>query len=141
MLIKRNNKVKITNKNNYEVKVLIENIPYQENTKIYEYLIKNKDYDELDLKETSECWGYNIGNNPINLKWSNKIRKINPGDSFFIKPNTKHAFKNLDNKEGKVLIIQINPGEGNAFKELYLINKYVGEQGIKRIHTETTRWF
>ena len=95
----------------------------------------------------SDRWGYNIGDSDIIFEWSGgnvcRICRLNPGDSFFIKPGTLHAFKRIAgfHQNLKLLIIDIRPQLGDPYVELALIKKYAGEAGLKRVHTETTRWF
>ena len=109
-------------------------IPYQQKTRVEE-CETTREKEKID----SEIWGYNISNASFVLQWGSNEKEIGPGDSFFIRPNVQHSFKKKDG--AKLLIIEIRPEDGDSFAELALIHRYSGENGLKRAHTETTRWY
>ncbi len=110
------------------------NIPCQQKTRAEE-CETTREKEKID----SEIWGYNVGSAGFALQWGNNEKEISSGDSFFIRPNTQHTFRKKDG--GKLLIIEIRPEDGDPFTELALIHRYSGENGLKRAHTETTRWY
>lgn len=115
-------------------------------TKATELIIKGANGNEdIDGCYSSDRWGYNLGDSSVVLRWGDnkkpKVCLIEPGDSFFIKPGTVHTFRAVNNQTGKLLVIDIKPQEGDPNTELALIEKYAGDNGLKRVHTETTRWY
>ncbi len=128
--------------NDYAQIELINNIPYQPNTKAFECYIKaERTQRDLDSVVNSDRWGYNIGNVPVLLFWDKHNELLYPGDSFFIQPNIYHSFRNVDQRQGKLLVMEIKPETGDPLYELALINKYAGENGLERVHTETLQWY
>ncbi len=76
---------------------------------------------------------------------SGRLRPLNneivlgPGDSFIILPNTLHAFRNV--RKGELVVVDFKPSTGNPLEELASIARYAGKEALKRVHTETLRWF
>lgn len=87
----------------------------------------------------AERWGYNIGDKPVLLLWDSNENILQPGDSFFIKPKTPHAFRCTSN--AKLAVMEILPDSGDPMGEFALIYRYSGDRGLSRVHTENTRWF
>jgi len=111
---------------------------HQPNTKAEELTVSEF---VTELKD-SDRWGYNISNSDVVLRWGDNSVKLESGDSFFIKPGVTHSFVQMDmGHEGKLLIVDIKPQPGDLYVELALIEKYAGEAGLRRVHTETTRWY
>jgi len=75
---------------------------------------------------------------PFVMVWGSHEQIIGPGDSFFIKQGTQYGY---GNKYAKFLLIQINPVEGNPWKELAHIYSNSGEIGVRRAREETEQWF
>ena len=118
------------------------NVPHQLFTKSFEYsLKKGADEQSLDIKVDADRWGYNVGETDVALVWGGKQKIIEPGASFFIQPNVPHAFRNMNDLEGRLVVMEIRPGAGDPYKDLALIYKYAGEEGLKRVHSETKQWF
>jgi methylphosphonate synthase len=82
---------------------------------------------------------YNTGQSKIEMKWlgkdgEHKTGTINPGDSFYSKPNTKICLTG----PGKGLIVRI-PGRvsSDAIREL----SYIGHKNLNRVIKESMQWF
>lgn len=122
------------------VRNLIESIPSQPNTRALELtVIANKR--SAPESSASERWGYNIGQSAVELVWRNYKETILPGGSFFIRPGVEHSFICSDNENGKIIIMEIQPDSGDPLYELSMINRYAGEEGLARVHSEYARWF
>ena len=82
---------------------------------------------------------YNIGNNPIVLEWTNKrakySRKINHGDSFYMKPFIQHRYSG---EGGKLLILRIG---GRIVGEPQIELSNLGQEGALRALGENEMWF
>lgn len=107
---------------------------YQPDTMVKEVTLYGNKFTGFTAQDR---WVYNIGDSFIDFVWYGKTEILNPGDSMFIAPHTGHVFKG----DGKILIIDIRPGSGDPFQELGLIDHYVGESGLRRVHTESTQWY
>jgi uncharacterized RmlC-like cupin family protein len=140
VIVRKNEEAIIKEEGHYTTSILLEGIPYQPNTRALEYDIKHSSDKKLDIKADAERWGYNVGDTLVKLLWKNHEKLLGPGDSFFIKPGVEHAFR-LHNGHGKLVVMEILPDIGDPLGELALINKYSGDRGIARVHTENTRWF
>jgi len=93
------------------------------------------------LKSGAERWGYNLGNSEVMVIFNEQRLFLKPGDSFLIQSTIAPAFVQKEKGLGSILIVEISPYKGNPYTELALIEKYAGEEGLKRVHTETTRWY
>ena len=115
----------------------------QRDTKIRELAVSGGRYIGVRRENVfSDRWGYNIGGSSIILRWGLKNEGLlGSGDSFFIRPETPHVFVGTTAGQGKLLVVDIRPQQGDPYTELALIGKYAGEEGLKRVHTETTRWY
>ena len=125
-------------KGRYSIRNAMENIPYQPWTKAFEYIISSSSKAQADLKAASDLWGYNTGDTSFVMVWGSHEQIIGPGNSFFIKKGTQYG---CGNKYAKFLLIQINPVEGNPWKELAHIYSNSGELGVRRAREETEQWF
>lgn len=142
VIVRSNKDCNICKTEAYEQKELISGIPNQPSTKAFEYFIKkNSDNKKLDIKVDADRWGYNAGNIQVMLFWKNHMEILEPGSSFFIQPNVAHGFRNLEGEEGKIVAMEIKPEAGNPLKDLALIYKYSGQEGLERVHSETKQWF
>ena len=109
-------------------------------------LIKLK---EVSFTQQSEKWGYNTGDSEIHVVAGSNKFLLKPGDSFFVKPDEKSdKITQLVRKgkgAGEILIVCPSPDENlpyaDPYSELAMIKKYAGEEALKRVHTETTRWY
>jgi len=142
LIIRRYHKTDPNEEGHYLVRQLIARIPYQPFTRALEYIIREReDRESLDIRVDAERWGYNVGTSSILLLWGEHEREIEPGASFLIRPNVAHAFRNLGDDQGKLSVMQVKPEAGDPIKELSLIQKYAGDEGVQRVHTENTQWF
>jgi len=114
---------------------LISGIPFQSDARAFE-LHQQTAY-EPPVSVDKERWGYNIGETAIELLYDGGKMTLLPGDSFFIRSKVSHAFSGT----GKILIMEINPANGDPLNELALIRRYSGERGLSRVHSENTQWF
>lgn len=90
----------------------------------------------------SDCWGCVIGDSEILFGWGkDQSVWLKPGDSFFIQAGIPHFFEGPVNGEAKLFIVDHEPKSDDPYTELALIEKYAGEEGLRRVHTETTRWY
>jgi len=140
VIITRNADGMVTKTSAYKEKEILSNVPNQSFTKVKEYDVLNSESLELDLKVDADRWGYNVGDVPVLLKWSSHSKELAPGDSFFIQPNVEHTFRKLDG-EGKIVVMEIKPEDGDQMQDLALIYKYSGQEGLERVHSETKQWF
>jgi len=116
---------------------LIGNIPFQPHPRALEYLVSDEHPELSDIKRDVERWGYNVGETPVVLRWSGHSKTLNPGDSFFMHPGVEHSIRG----NGKLLVMEIKPEGSDPLEELALINRYTGNRGIERVHSENTQWF
>lgn len=141
VIVRSNKESNISENESYIQKELIGDIPNQPATRAFEYFIKKRPIQDLDIKRDTDRWGYNTGDNPVLILWKDHAERLEPGSSFFIQPNVTHALRNVGTGEGKVVVIEIKPEAGDPLKDLALIYKYSGEEGLKRVHSETKQWF
>lgn len=114
---------------------LISGIPFQPDARALELY-----YEAIYVPPISvdkDRWGYNVGDTSVELLHDDDSTVLLPGDSFFICRNIPHGFSGI----GKILIMEINPTSGNPLCELAVINRYCGELGLVRVHSENTQWF
>jgi methylphosphonate synthase len=82
---------------------------------------------------------YNLGDKTIDLEWMNNrtkySKKINPGDSFYMKPFVPHSFKG---EGGKLLILRIG---GRVVGEPQIELSNLGPEGALRALGEAEMWF
>ncbi len=105
-------------------------MPYM---KALELVIRNRSAART-LKTTSHQYGYNIGNTDIDLT-GEYDRIIRPGDSFYVKPNVKHAY--ISDK-GRLLVVRIGGRlSGDAQHELSLLDR----RGLDRVVGESIQWY
>lgn len=116
-------------------RVLIDGIPSQPATRGLQYELAGGKVDAPAAP--TERWGYNVGDKPVTLRWGTHQETLEPGDSFFIKPNVAHTFEG----NGKILVMEITPNGTDAIAELALISRYSGTRGLERVHSENTQWF
>ncbi len=83
----------------------------------------------------SHQYVYNIGDTKINVILdNNKKDYLNPGDSLYLKPNSKHLFF----RKGKLLISRIN---GNLSSDsLYQISSF-SDENLKKVINDNRPWF
>ena len=87
------------------------------------------------FKIPSHQYVYNIGKTKINIILENdKKDYLNPGDSLYIKPNTKHLFY----KEGKLLISRINGSLSSD--SVYQISSF-SDDNLKKVINDNRPWF
>lgn len=84
-------------------------------------------------------YGYNLSDNPVVLEWDNNgtkgSKKIDPGDSFYIKPFIQHRYLG---EGGKLLILRIGGRiVGESQREL----SNLGQEGALRALGENKMWF
>lgn len=116
-------------------------LPHQPTTYVHELRLDNTTPD-FDGINPVDRWIYNLGNTPVKLGWSNKSGMIDPGGSAFIQPNISHRLSRPStDKAATLLVVDTKPNAGNAHTELALSYRFAGEQGVRRSHTETTRWY
>ena len=127
----------------YRIRSLMRDIPYQRETRAFEYIVTiDRSEKKLDIQTSSEKWAYNIGDTAVILLWGKDRRaEIEPGGSFLIQPDVPHAFRIDHDGEAKLLVIEITSGIGNPLEELALIRRYARGDGVARVHTETTQWY
>lgn len=116
----------------------------QPHTKVIELTLQT--YGSMSYNTLSACWGYVIGNSNILFGWGRGRGHeclLKPGDSFLIKPEIPHIFIGQGQRggRGKLLVVDINPQSSDPYMELAMIEKFAGEVGLRRVHTETTRWY
>lgn len=116
---------------------LMGDIPFQTHPRALEHLVSDGHPELSDIQRGVERWGYNIGDTPVVLGWAGHSKTLNPGDSFFMQPDIEHSFRG----NGKLLVMEIKPEGSNPLEELALIDRYAGQRGLKRVHTENTQWF
>lgn len=132
--------VEPTNKGVNCIRKLMSGIPSMEYTKVFEYMNREENNNgRLYRCSDSDRWGYNIGNSPVQFLWGDNEIVLGPGDSFIILPNTLHAFRNV--RKGELVVVDFKPSTGNPLEELASIARYAGKEALKRVHTETLRWF
>lgn len=105
-------------------------------TGIFELNLKKK---YLDLTARFDIWGYNPSSIKIMFAWNGGCCVLDEGDSFLIRKGISYICAGME-PGGKLLCFQT----GQLcwpFDELALIEKYIGEEGLRRVHTETTRWY
>jgi len=87
------------------------------------------------FKIPSHQYIYNIGKTKINfILENNKTDYLNPGDSLYLKPNTKHLFF----KKGKLLVSRIN---GNISSDaIYQISSF-SDNNLKKAINDNKPWF
>lgn len=142
VIVRKNKDASSKENDAYKWRELINGIPNQPHTKAFEYIVKRvKEERTLDINVDADRWGYNVGNTPVMFLWRSNEQILKPGTSFFIQPNVPHSFRNTGDKEGKLIVMEIKPEEGDPLKDLALIYKYSGQEGLERVHTESTRWF
>ena len=102
---------------------------------------------ELDvLKANSETlsvglhqYGYNLSDKPVVLEWNYNgtkgSKKIDPGDSFYIKPFIRHRYLG---EGGKLLILRIG---GRVVGEPQRELSTLGQEGALRALGENEMWF
>src|SRR3989344_2622348 len=74
----------------YQIATLI-NPGCQSSTKVVELKIQ-KNY-SLSFNVSSDCWGYNIGNSDVFIRWGGCNEAIlRSGDSFIVRPGIRHIF-------------------------------------------------
>ena len=93
---------------------------------------------DLDLQVGLHQYGYNLGDHDVTLLWSlNGVAHhdvLRPGDSFYMKPFVKHAFRGV----GQVLSLRIGGRlAGQAQREL----SNLSAEHLSRVMSETEQWF
>lgn len=114
---------------------LISGVPFQSRVRALKFNLSGGA--GINRSVDVERWGYNIGNTTLVLYSLDSVIGLNPGDSFFIRPEVKHCFGG----RGKVLIMEIDPEGGDPLQELALIKRYSGIRGLERVRSENTQWF
>jgi len=121
------------------IKVLVQT-PYQPKTGVYEMSIAAAPSNTLQSVLTDR-WMYNVGSANVVLKLgAGRSIRIEQGDSVFVKPGRKHSLT-AEQKNTKLLIVDIMPGSGDAYLELKAIQTFAGDRGLARVHTETMQWY
>ena len=114
---------------------------YQPDTRVRE-LVFTSGQNEISEMVDSDRWVYNVGTEAVTLAWNGQTAEFKPDDSLFIKPGTKHVFQKIGSGDGaKLLVVDIKPAAGDPYQELKMIETYSGDNGLRRVHTETTRWY
>tara|TARA_Y100000590_G_scaffold464235_1_gene633188 strand:- start:1141 stop:2448 length:1308 start_codon:yes stop_codon:yes gene_type:complete len=87
------------------------------------------------LKVPSHQYIYNIGNKKISINVENKNKDyLDPGDSMYLKPNTKHKFIN----KGKLLISRVNGSFSSDV--IYQISSF-SNYNLKKTINDNRPWF
>ena len=107
-------------------------------SKAFEINIHKSSNNELDLKSGLHQYVYNLGTTSLTINWKTTDKKFNkkiqPGDSLYIKPFVSHNFSGI----GKLLILRVGGKvAGESQRELSIIGKKNAERAI----FETMQWF
>ena len=122
----------------YQVKTLLRGVPFQPDTKGLEYTV-TEGADSTDIKVDAERWGYVCGESPVKLSWQGHLEVLDPRSSFFIKADVPHSLRSVKG-EGKVVVMQVKPGQEHPWQTLALTLHYAGEEGAYRARKETKQW-
>jgi len=107
-------------------------------SKAFEINVQKSSNNTLDLKSSLHQYVYNLGTTVITINWKTtdkkSSKKIQPGDSLYIKPFVSHNFSGI----GKLLVLRVGGKvAGESQRELSIIGKKNAERAI----FETMQWF
>ncbi len=115
--------------------VELTNIPQLSYSRGYELNILVEKKHNIFLEIPSHQYVYNIGNSKIFFNINKKnIGYLSPGDSMYIKPNTKHLFY----KKGKLLTVRV--GGRLSGDTIYQISM-MSEKNLKKTINDNRPWF
>ena len=89
----------------------------------------------LDIDVGLHQFGYNVGDTPLTLIWQDGRETIMSGDSFYLKPHVRHAFRGAG---ARILVMRIG---GRIAGEPLMELSRLDEAGVARAIQETSQWF
>lgn len=97
---------------------------------------------QLDLSTPMHTFGYNYGDEPATLYWegATQVRKavVEPGASFYIKPLTGHALRQVDNNVANLMLVRMGGGlSGDSYFELSSLPR----EQMERLLQEKGVWY
>lgn len=115
--------------------------PHQPSTRASE-LSLNQTHATHSSSIAGDRWIYNTGSTPARISWSSKHVLLDPGSSIVLLPGVEHTLSlETPSASANLLMVDIQPRIEDSDRELRLIGLYAGEQGLRRVHTEHTRWY
>jgi len=139
-MIQKNGDTPYTTEGVYSVRTLLKDVPFQPGTEALEYTFKQPQANgNLDIKTESERWGY-VLEDPVRFIANGYNEVLEPGSSFYIKPNVPHAIRPVKDNKGKVVVMQVTPGLEDAWNTIALTLEYAGIEGVERIRYNTKQW-
>ena len=140
LMIQRNRITPYSTDGIYTVRTLLKDIPFQPGTEALEYTFgQDQSNGTLDLKTKSELWGY-VLEDPVRFIANDINEVLEPGSSFYIKPDVPHAIRPVKDNKGKVIVMQVKSGVEDAWNTVALTLEYAGVEGINRLRKNTIQW-
>jgi len=140
LMIQKNNDTIYRTDGVYNIRNLLKNTPFQSGTEAWEYTFNQSQVNGgLDLITDSERWGY-VLDDPIRFIANGYNVVLEPGSSFYIKPNVPHAIRPVNDNKGKAIIMQVAPGVEDPWNTVALTLEYAGVEGINRLRRNTMQW-
>lgn len=96
----------------------------------------------LDVLVDAHVWGYNHGDEPVQLLWGNGHSEfLGTGDSYSVQVGVPHTLQTLGRNAAQVIMMQSNPSQESPLEQLALVHKFRGEEGVMRAASENKLWF